>query len=180
MRSIRSGAIALAALLALLAPAFACGGESEGAAASKEVQRVFPSDRLYTADDLRAAGLKVMREYNVSGLPHAVSAIHGAFNRLEYEARFYSSHSDALAHGLGPADEVSGPDAIVVGPNVKWEEGASHRRLCSRAAETPHSGCSYSARYGDFIVRGNMILLCEGPTSELALIACNDLLKDVP
>jgi hypothetical protein len=158
-----------------------CGGEAEGgAAASKEVQRIVASDRVYTANDLKTAGLKVMHEYNVAGLPNAVAAVHGSFNRLEYEARFYASHADAVAFGMGPADVVSGSDAIVIGPDVKWEEGSSHRRLCSRAAETPHSGCSYSARYGDFIVRGNMILLCEGPTAEVALIACNDLLKGAP
>jgi hypothetical protein len=121
-----------------------------------------------------------MHDYDVSGLPNAVAAVHGSFNKLEYEARFYPSHADAVAHGRGPADEVSGPDAVVTGPNVKWEEGASHRRMCSRAAETPHSGCSYSARYGDFIIRGNLVLLCEGPTAEQAVVACNELLKDVP
>lgn len=170
--------LAILGVFAIVAPG--CGGESETTPVVKVVQRIFPSDRIYTADDLKTAGLKVMNEYNVSGLPNAVAAIHGAFNKLEYEARFYASHSDAIADGIAPAKEVSGPDAVVVGPEVKWEEGASHRRLCSRAAETPHSGCSYSARYGDFVVRGNMILLCEGPNSELAMIACNDLLKDVP
>lgn len=177
-RSLAGIALAVLGILVVLAPG--CGGESDGSPVVKEVQRVFPTDRIYTVDDLKTAGLKVMNDYNVAGLPNAASAIHGAFNKLEYEARFYASHADAVTYGIGPADNVSGSDAVIVGPEVKWEEGSSHRRLCSRAAETPHSGCSYSARYGDYIVRGNMILLCEGPTSELAMIACDDLLKDVP
>lgn len=173
-------AAGLFGLLGLLA-AFACGGEAtEASPTVPVVQRIFPSEKIYSLDDLKAVGLKVMHVYDVSGLPNAESAIHGTFDRLEFEARFYASHADAVALGQAPADEVSGSDAIVTGPEVKWEEGAAHRRLCSRAAQTPHSGCSYSARYGDYIIRGNMVLLCEGQTSELALKACDNLLKGLP
>lgn len=171
----------IALILALVAPVAGCGGEAGDANPTPQVvQRIFPSARMYTADDLKAAGLKVMHVYDITGLPHAQSAIHGSYERLEYEARFYASHEDAVAHGQDLADEVSGPDAIVTGPDVKWEEGSSHRRLCSRAAQTPHSGCTYSARYGDYEIRGNMVLLCEGQTPELALKACAELLKGVP
>jgi len=172
--------IVVAALLAATAWT-ACGGEATMATPTAQVvQRIFPSTRMYSVDDLKAVGLKVMHVYDVGGLPHAQSAIHGTFERLEFEARFYASQADAVAHGEALADEVSGPDAIVTGPDVRWEEGAAHRRLCSRAAQTPHSGCSYSARYGDYMIRGNMVLLCEGQTSELAMKACGDLLEGVP
>lgn len=173
-------ALGLPALLA-----FACGpgeetAQQSGGASQKQVQRIFPTDRIYSVDDLKAVGFKVMNEYAVTEFPKAQTAYHGAFDKLEYEARFYSSHAEAVEFGGGPADEVSGPDSVIVGPDVKYQEGAPHRRLCSRAAETPHSGCSYSPRYGDFIIQGNMVLLCEGAESVAALAACGDLTRGLP
>jgi hypothetical protein len=172
---------------AFAAIALACGPEGNqggGAAqpdspAVKEVLRIFPSDRVYKTDDLTAAGMKVMNDYDVSGLEKAVSATHLVFNKIEYEARFYASHADAVQYGEPWADHVSGTDAVVTGPDVKWEEGASHRRLCSRAAGNPHSGCSYSARYGDYVIQGNMVLLCEGVDEEHSVAACNAVMTSI-
>lgn len=181
--TVRKAALSVLALSALFA--LGCGSEDglktvesgAGAAPVKEIQRLFPSDRTYTADDLVAAGMKVMNKYDVAELDHAVSAVHMALKSAEFEARFYPSHQDAVNFGTAWAKDVSGPDANVTGENVKWREGASHRRMCSRAVGNPHSGCAYSARYGDFIIAGNMILLCEGADSEAALLACSDILK---
>jgi hypothetical protein len=188
----RTGLLAVLAVLAALAMACGSGednagdspaGTNGGVAAQPsgtEVPRVFAESRIYSIADLTTAGMKVLNEYEVKEFPGALTAYHGAFNKIEYEARFYTSHDDAVQQGAGPADEVSGPDAVVTGDNVKYQEGATHRRLCSRAAQTPHSGCSYSARYGDYIIKGNMVLMCEGIDTEHAMLACNDLLKGVP
>ena len=160
------------------------GGEAEAPAAGDVlVQKVMPSDRIYTVDDLEAAGLKTLHHYDVAELPEALDAWHTMYKvkgtALEYEARFYASHEDAVEHGTAWAETVSGEDAIVIGDEVWWEEGHTHRRKCSRGAETPHSGCSYSARYGEFITLGNMILLCEGPNSHEALLACKAVLESL-
>ncbi len=193
--SLHNRALATVLMVAVSALSVACGagdgemGDGQTAPGSggvagqpvvADVQRIFPDSRVYAAEDLKAAGMKVLNEYEVKEFPGAITAYHGAFNQVEYEVRFYASHTDAVDLGAGPADEVSGPDAVVTGDNVKYQEGVTHRRLCSRAAQTPHSGCSYSARYGDYIIKGNMVLLCEGLNSENAMAACNDLLKGVP
>lgn len=181
----RTAVLMLLALTALLALAcgsaddIATGDTAVGAAPAKEVQRLFPSDRYYKSDDLVTAGMKVINDYDVVALDHAVSAVHLALNNVEYEARFYASHQDAVTFGTAWAQDVTGPDANVTGENVKWQEGASHRRMCSRAAETPHSGCKYSARYGDYVIAGNMILLCEGAELEKAILTCNNVLKSL-
>jgi hypothetical protein len=60
---------------------------------------------------------------------------------------------------------------------VPWEEGASDRRKCVGRQGTANASCA--ARYGDFIVFGNMVLLCEGQDSELALLTCGDVLKSL-
>jgi len=151
-------------------------GEPGEVAAATGIQKVTPSDRIYTIEDLTGAGMKILHDYDVAELPEALDARHLSFKPegvyLEYEARFYSSHDDAVAHGTAWAEAAAGETAIVVGEGVLWEEGSTHRRKCSRGAGTPHSGCSYSARYGDFITLGNMIILCEGPNSEEAMTAC--------
>lgn len=161
--------------------------ESEAApaeeAAGVEIRKVTPSDRMYTIEDLKAAGLKTLHHYDVAELPEAMDAWHAMYkvegNALEYEARFYASHEDAVEYGTPWAETVSGEDAIVIGDEVWWEEGHTHRRKCSRGAGTPHSGCSYSARYGDFITLGNVILLCEGPNPHEALLACKAVLENL-
>lgn len=180
--TVRKAVLGLLALSALFA--LACGsddgtGTGVSAAPVSEFQRLFPSDRIYKADDLVVAGMKVMNDYDVTALDHAVSAVHLALKSAEYEARFYASHQDAFTFGAAWAQDVTGPDANVTGDNVKWQEGASHRRMCSRAAGNPHSGCLYSARYGDYVIAGNMILLCEGGDSETALLSCNNVLKSL-
>ncbi len=183
--------VSIIALCAAVVLTVSCGADSDapskledsagvGGQPAVVVQRIFPEARQYSVSDLNAAGMKVLNEYEVAEFPGAVTAVHGAFQQIEYEARFYASHDDAVAMGAGPAGEVSGPDAVVTGDSVKYQEGATHRRLCSRAAQTPHSGCSYSARYGDYVIKGNMVLLCEGTESEKALIACSELLAKVP
>ncbi len=183
--AVRKAALLLLTLSALFA--LGCGSDDSpgtrvtgvGAAPAKEVLRLFPSDRTYKSDDLVAAGMKVMNDYDVAALDHAVSAVHLALNNAEYEARFYASHQDAVNFGTAWAADVTGPNANVTGENVKWQEGASHRRMCSRAAGNPHSGCAYSARYGDYVIAGNMILLCEGAESEEAILTCNNVLKSL-
>lgn len=162
----------------------ACGS-GEGSAANGEprgndiIQRVQDNGRTYTVDDLEAAGAKASKEYDVTELPGAQSAWRAFFDQITYEARFYPDHETAVDLGTGWAEIVSGPDAVVVGDNVRWQEGRNDRRQCNRAAETPHSGCNYTARYGDFVILGNLVLLCEGANSEEALEACRDLIHEM-
>ncbi len=169
--------IAATFLLAIVVAvvAVACGTDSASGGASS-VPRVVASDRIYTIDDLTAAGVKTVKEYDVEDLPGATAVWQAVFNRLDYEARFYASHDEAVAEGTSYADSVTGEDAIVTGDDVAWEEGARDRRKCSRAAQTPHSSCSYSARYLEYVIRGNMILFCEGDETADAFANCENLL----
>lgn len=154
--------------------AVACGSDSGGG--GDAVARVVASDRIYTSDDLIAAGAKRVTEYDVDELPGADSAFKYVYNALDYEARFYPSHQAAVADGTEYANSVTGDDAIVTGDEVLWEEGRKDRRKCSRAAQTPHSSCTYSARYLEYVIRGNMILFCEGDESSDAFENCEKLL----
>ena len=154
----------------------ACGSDSGGSGGAASIPRVVASDRIYTVDDLKAAGVKPVKQYDVEELPGAIEVWQTVFNRLEYEARFYASHEDAVAQGTSYADSVTGEDAVVTGDDILWEEGSRDRRKCSRAAATPHSSCSYSARYLEYVIRGNMILFCEGNETANAFANCEHLL----
>ena len=172
-----AGAVALVAALLVAAGCRLAedGKGTRGAAGPAGTAKITPSGRVYSAEDLRAAGLKVAREYDVSGLPESVAAVHGFLDQREYEARFYRSHEDALAHGQPAAAIVTGKNALVLGGNIPWEEGATDRRMCVGAI---NANCV--AKYGDFAVFGNLVLLCEGRDSDTALETCQALLSKLP
>jgi hypothetical protein len=121
--------------------------------------------------------VKTVKDYDVEDLPLALDVVQAVFNQLAYEIRLYPSHADAVAEGTLYADSITGEDAVVSGDEVLWDEGKRDRRKCGRAAQTPHSSCSYSARYLEYVIRGNMILFCEGDESPEAFDNCNNLLK---
>lgn len=147
------------------------GGAAAGDNADAVGSSVLDNGRTYTIDDIRAvSGAKIPKQYDVTDLPGATDAWNAILQQKEYEVRFYPSHSDAVSMGTSWAASVSGKDALVVGDDVIWEEGAKDRRQCNRSVA--HSGCNYTARYGDFVILGNMILLCEGKDIEEALKTC--------
>ncbi len=181
---IRARSTALAVLFSALTIALvACGSDDGGSSSdgggvaagggstSSVGQTVLDNGRTYSIEEIKAiAGAKTPKQYDVTDLPGAVDAWNALLNQKEYEVRLYASHADAVSMGVSWAESVAGEDALVVGDDVIWDEGSNDRRQCNRSVA--HSGCNYTARYGDFIILGNMILLCEGKTSEEALETC--------
>ena len=110
-------------------------------------------------------GFKLGKNYDVKELPNAQIARRAIYNNKDLEIRKYPSQSDAIEFGEIYAKSVTGNDAIVSG-DVMWKEGAKDRRKCVPRAGTSESGCDQKARYGDYIIMGNMIILCEGLSSE--------------
>jgi hypothetical protein len=139
------------------------------------MQGATPSGRVLSTEDLRLAGFKVSREYDVSGLQGATAAVNGFKDRVEYEARFYRDHADALALGGPAAALVTGESGRVLGAAIPWKEGATDRRKCVGAI---NANCI--AKYGDFVIVGNLVLLCEGLDSAKALQECQHLISALP
>lgn len=169
--------LALFAIVGCLAAALACtsapGAISTGQP-TNERPRTTASDRIYHPDDLRNAGVKIARSYDVSELSGATAALNGFLNRKEYEARFYADFPRASGTGAAAAALVTGKDAAVTG-KVPWEEGATDRRKCVGGI---NANCV--AKYGDFIVYGNLVLLCEGRDSATSLDTCFELISLLP
>ena len=157
-------------------------GNGDGNEDKASDTKIIEPDRVLTVDDVRSIGAKANKEYDVTDLPGALSAWRAIFDKKDFGLRFYEDQTSAINLGTEWVESVTGEDAVIKGNEVMWDEGKKDRRRCSRGAETPHSGCSYSARYFDYMIVGNMILLCEGYTSDESIGNCKQLLDaiDVP
>ena len=121
------------------------------------------------------------KEYDVEGLTGADAAIYGFFgpdpyDRQEFEIRFYPDHATALGDGVDFAVEATGQDAVIASSVQRWDEGLVQRRACAgNTRGSHHSGRCDLAKYGDYVVAGNVVLLCQGKDSDTALENCDEL-----
>ena len=177
--------LATSAIVLTMTFAIACGSDTandrlEEATIIDYPFEVLNSERTYTIDNLKAVqGVKANKEYDITDLPAATAAWRILFNKHDYEVRFYPDQQTAIDEGAPYAEHVTGDDAVVIGDDILWEEGAKDRRRCSRNEKTPHAGCSYSSRYWDFVVLGNMIMMCEGLDSDQAIRNCDELIDQL-
>ncbi len=171
-----------AGLLALLASA-ACGSDTdvESSEPSEAIfQEVTPSERTFTFDDFTRVRFKKSTEYNVEELPEATAAYFGfwqpeGMDAKEFEIRFYRSHADAVEHGTFFADEATGPDAKLFEDEATWKEGLRKRRYFHAGRVGTHGSGTVDAKFGGYVIYGNMILLCEGANAEHSLERCASL-----
>lgn len=174
----------LLAVAALSIAALACGSDSGESVESKSdeiIAKIDDTDRIYTADDIKdAPKFKTDDNYDVEGLDAAVAAVYGfygtdPYNRKEYEARFYPDHATAMAQGVDFADEATGAEASILKDIQRWDEGISDRRQCAGNGGH-HSGKCDNPKYFDYIVVGNMILMCQGKDTAESHLACSELM----
>ncbi len=150
--------------------------------AAERQLHVLNADGTHSVADFdNLQNFKLSKTYNVDGLPGADAAIYGFFgpdpyDRQEYEARFYPDHDTALTLGVDFANEATGPDAVIASSVQRWDEGLSQRRTCAANVRgSHHSGRCDLAKYGDYVIAGNLVLLCQGRDSASALDNCEAL-----
>ena len=166
----RTTLIALAAVTAILAitacaseekPAPAAPGAPDAAAPTPTatpqtegipVSAVVRPDRIYSMDDLVAAGYKKSKQFDVDTVPEAQDVWYGFFNQRDIEVRVYASHADALEFGVDPAEEAIGHQA-------------GQRDYLIPVVNL----------YPAYMVVGNLVMLCE---RELAV--CQALVDKLP
>jgi len=176
----RTGVAAIL-LLGVACSSGATGAGSIAAPAAPEFQKVMATDREYSIEDIVAAGFKKSKHYDVEGLPAGKDAWYGFWriggDPVDYELRFYESHQDAVAHGTAPAEEVTGDDAVLSSEQMTWKEGSNERRTIigggGTGGDAAFSGAA--ARYADFSIFGNVVMLCEGTDSAHSLERCEAL-----
>ena len=158
-------------IFSLTAIAFVACGTSETAAPA---ERVVETSRIFTIDDLRSAGMKTSKQYDISELPGSLDAWYG-FVRDEsgpndIEVRFYPSHADAVTLGDKLANEASGDDALVDEENATWSEGLKDRTRMRGLG-------SRRSNYADYVIFGNIIMLCQGDEPAQSTAICNFVIK---
>ena len=167
---------------ALLMIAVAACGNSEPAA---PLERIVEVERTFTIDDLTTAGMKASKQYDVDGLPGGVDAWYGFIRAesgpLDIEARFYASHADAISLGAEYASNVSGDDADIDEDTTMWPEGNKDRQRMRSGGSADLAAWSgqRGPNYADFVVYGNMILLCQGDEPEQSIETCYELINAV-
>ena len=98
---------------------------------------------------------KFSKEYDVSELPDALEAHYGFFQRREFEIRFYPSNEIAKSSGIFFAEEATGEDAIIKKSDASWKEGIKDRMTSGAFGNKKNT-----PKYMDYVILGNMIVLC--------------------
>ena len=151
--------------------------------ASSSFLKIDPTSRIYTLQSLLDVGFKRNKTYSIVNLDSAIEAHHGFFgldpyNRLEYEVRFYPDHATAMSIGVDFADEATGDNAVILKDVQRWDEGLKERRQCAGDGGH-HSGKCDNPKYFNYVVVGNMIMLCQGKSTAESHQACADLMQSV-
>ena len=148
--------------------------------------QVTDNGKIYTSKDFFDAGFKEYKEYNVSQLTGAIEAWYGYWGPDEdnvryYELRFYPDHSTAVSEGTAFAEDATGEEAKLRRQDTMWRVGLSDRKKSS-SAHDHHSQQRVQvvevrlAKYADYIIFNNVIMLCEGEDSKEAFKLCNYLI----
>ena len=171
------------AIVLLLPVACGSGGTAAeaGPGGDTAFQKVTPSERVFTLGDLTAVGFKKSREYDVEGLTGATGAWFGWWRSagedpVEYEVRLYASHEDAVALGTSFADEASGKNAVLKSDDATWKGDVKDRRAVIGGVHGGVASSGVGPKYAEYVISGNMVLLCEGTTVDHSLERCESLI----
>ncbi|MBH59924.1 MAG: hypothetical protein CL907_01935 [Dehalococcoidia bacterium] len=120
----------------------------------------------FSIDDFINISFKINKEYDISELPDAIEAYYGFwgssdYERREFELRFYPSNEIAKSSGTFFAEEATGEDAIIKKADATWKEGVKDRRFVG-----PFGTSKNRSKYLDYVIFGNVIVLCPSEVSE--------------
>jgi hypothetical protein len=173
------------ALIVLLMSLLSCGG---GEPEVPIVGKITTIDNIFNYESLTNSGFEKSKSYKVDDLPEANSAYYGwkkvgEEGRKDFEIRIYDSHQDAVEFGEFFADEATGEDAIIRKSDASWKEGIKDRRTISTPTDGGSIGAAIgsksSPKYGDYIIYGNLIILCEGWDKEESISRCSSFVQNL-
>jgi len=158
----------------------ACGGESSLDSENTSLEKITNESEIYAIEDFINTGFKVNKEYDVSELEDSIGVWFGFWKNnlnksLDYEIRIYPSQQLALDKGVKYVEEVIGEEAILKKSLTSWKEGIQDRRTRSDKSYKGSSANTVRAKYLDYIVYGNSMILCTGLDLTDARQNCSDL-----
>ena len=170
----------------------ACGGSSDSSSDSSSgavvvFEQIEDSAEIYSIDDFIAIGYKKGKSVKESNLMDGMINAYWGFwkvpykdwsgkDMIDYELRFYSSHSDAVSIGEISADLRTGDNAQIRkkttnDPKAVHPIGADWPELLKEARECQgdgghHTGACIIPKYADYKIFGNVIILGQGADLE--------------
>ena len=168
---------------------FGCGSQQDDLPGAN-IEKISNPDKNLVLEDITALGFKKNKTYKVNDLPEANSAYYGFLKipkekiSIDYELRFYENQEKATSIGVEWVTERIGKDAVLTKGDATWKEGVKDARTCG--GDSGH-GKGYSlvvasstcnlAKYFDYFIYGNMIILCQGKDVEQSVNNCRLILS---
>ena len=145
-----------------------------------EIEKIINEDVAFTIEDFKRIGFKINKEYDISELDGSTDAWFGFWKNslnipIDYELRFYPSQKAAIDKGVYFAEEVIGEDAVLKKSTSSWKEGIQDRRSRNNSSMSGSEANSVRAKYLDYFINGNVIILCSGLDESYATKNCSDL-----
>ena len=145
-----------------------------------EIKKILNSDSAFTIEDFKKIGFKINKEYDITELDESTSAWFGFWKNnlnkpIDYELRFYPSQQTAIDKGVSLTEEVIGEDAVLKKSTSSWKEGIQDRRSRNNSSMSGSEANSVRAKYLDYFINGNVIILCSGLDLNYATQNCSEL-----
>ena len=147
------------------------------------VEKITDSKIIYTIQDFKSIKFKESSKYKIE-LPGIKSAYYGFIkNNLnepeEYEIRFYESHQSAVNDGRKYADNITGEDGCIKKDCSFFTGNLKHRQKISEPANVAGGAGNGIpiAKYLNYVIYGNFILMCPGYDEIEASKACTDVVN---
>ena len=158
----------------------ACSNEKTSDSENPSIEKISNENGSYSIENFKKLGFKINKEYDISELEDSLGVWFGfwkndADKALDFEIRIYPTHQLAVDKGISYVDEVIGEDAILKKSLSSWNEGIQDRRTRSDKSYKGSSANTVRAKYLDYIVYGNTIILCTGLDLTYARQNCSDL-----
>ena len=177
---------------------FACGGSDDSSSGSVSSDVVFvqveDNEKIYTIDDFINIGYKKGKAVKQDKLMDGMVNAYWGFwkvpykdwsgkDMIDYELRFYPSHSEAISMGQNSADLRTGENAQIRkkdtnDPNAIHPIGADWPELLKEARECQgdgghHTGACIVPKYADYKIFGNVVILGQGADLEESYMNLN-------
>ena len=145
-----------------------------------EIKKILNSDSTFTIEDFKKIGFKINKEYDVTDLDESTGAWFGFWKNnldkpIDYELRFYPSQQTAIDIGVSLTEEVIGENAVLKKSISSWKEGIQDRRSRNNSSMSGSEANSVRAKYLDYFINGNVIILCSGLDLYYATQNCSEL-----
>jgi len=149
-----------------------------------QFEKIVNENIVFSIDDFKKIGFKINKQYDVTDLDSAEGAWYGFWKNtlnkpIDYEVRFYPSQQLAIEKGVSYVEEVIGEDAVLKKSSSSWKEGIQDRRSRNNSSMSGSEANSVRAKYLDYFINGNVIILCSGLDLTYATENCADLSSSI-